>query len=214
MPRARSWARKSAGVDALRIAQARVASGQIDAILVGGSYSAERPDVLVIHQMGGYLARDGYRPVFQRGADGGFILGSGAAFLMLESEAHAAARGARVLARLDPVANDRTRRAPGSVAASLESLWRQAGIASPDRVLSGATGFAPITAEEWDALARLAPGAPVRAIGDVVGHGFEIAAPFGAAIATALVADGRAREVAVTTVGHRRGEGVLRLVQA
>jgi 3-oxoacyl-[acyl-carrier-protein] synthase II len=205
---------ESAGIDALRIAQARVASGQIDAILVGGSYSAERPDVLVIHEMGGYLARDAYRPVFARGETGGFILGSCAAFLMLESESHAAARGARALARLDAVASDRTRRAPGSVAASLDGLWRQAGIAAPDLVLSGATGVAPITAEERDALGRLAPGARLHALGDVIGHGLEVAAPFGAALAAALVAEGRAREVAVTAIGHRRGEGVLRLVPA
>ena len=205
---------ESAGVDALRIARARVASGQIDAILVGGSYSAERPDVLVIHEMGGYLARDAYRPVFARGATGGFILGSCAAFLMLESEDHAAARGARALARLDAVASDRTRRAPGSVAGSLDNLWQAAGIGEPDRILSGATGVASITAEEGDALARLAPGARIRALGDVVGHGLEVAAPLGAALATALVADGRAREVAVTVVGHRRGEGVLRVLPA
>lgn len=202
---------EAAGVDALRIAQARVASGQIDAILVGGSYSAERPDVLVIHAMGGFLARDAYRPVFARGPQGGFILGSCAAFLMLESEAHAAARGARALACLDAVASDRTRRAPGSVAASLESLWRQAGLTVPDRVLSGATGGVPITDEEHEALARLAPAARLHALGDVIGHGLEVAAPFGAALAAALVADGGAREVAVTAVGHRRGEGVLRL---
>ena len=209
---------ESAGVDALRIAQARVASGQIDAILVGGSYSAERPDVLVIHEMGGYLARDAYRPVFARGdaggEAGGFILGSCAAFLMLESAAHAAARGARALARLEPVASDRTRRVPGSVAGSLETLWRRAGLSAPDHVLSGATGVAPITAEERAALAQLAQRARLRALGDVIGHGLEVAAPFGAALAAALVADGRAREVAVTAVGHRRGEGVLRLVPA
>ena len=205
---------ESAGVDALRIAQARVASGQIDAILVGGSYSAERPDVLVIHEMGGYLARDAYSPVFQRGESGGFILGSCAAFLMLESADHAAARGAHALARLETVASDRTRRGPGGVAASLETLWRQAGISAPDHVLSGATGLAPITAEERDTLGRLAPEARLRALGDVIGHGLEVAAPFGAALAAALVANRGAREVAVTAIGHRRGEGVLRLVPA
>jgi 3-oxoacyl-[acyl-carrier-protein] synthase II len=205
---------ESAGVDALRIAQARVASGQIDAILVGGSYSAERPDVLVIHEMGGYLARDSFSPVFQRGDTGGFILGSCAAFLMLESAAHASARGARALARLDAVASDRTRRAPGSVAASLDGLWRQAGIAAPDCILSGATGVAPISAEERDALGRIAPKARLRALGDVIGHGLEVVAPFGAALAAALVAHAGAREVAVTAIGHRRGEGVIRLVPA
>ena len=67
---------------------------------------------------------------------------------------------------------------------------------------------------ERAALAQLAPRARLRALGDVIGHGLEVAAPFGAALAAALVADGRAREVAVTAVGHRRGEGVLRLVPA
>ncbi|MBO8924897.1 beta-ketoacyl-ACP synthase, partial [Staphylococcus aureus] len=46
---------EAAGTDALRIAQARIASGQVDCMLVGGSYSAERPDVMVIHEMGGFL---------------------------------------------------------------------------------------------------------------------------------------------------------------
>ncbi|MFD0934207.1 beta-ketoacyl-ACP synthase, partial [Methylobacterium trifolii] len=86
---------ESAGVDALRIGQARIASGQIDAMLVGGSYSAERPDVLVVHEMGGFLRKGGYAPVFAREDGAGFILGSCAAFLMLEAAETAAARGAR-----------------------------------------------------------------------------------------------------------------------
>ena len=206
---------ESAGVDALRIAQARIASGQIDAMLVGGSYNAERPDVLVIHEMGGYLAKAAYRPVFSRGegTDAGFVLGSCAAFLMLESQAHADARGARALARLGPVASDRTRRAPGSVADSLDSLWRQAGLDAPDDILSGATGVAAITAEERQALSRLAPAARVCALGDVIGHGLEVTAPFAAALAAGQIAAGSAREVAITAVGHRRGEGVMRLFQ-
>ncbi|WP_375465410.1 beta-ketoacyl-ACP synthase [uncultured Methylobacterium sp.] len=203
---------EAAGIDALRIGQARIASGQIDAMLVGGSYSAERPDVLVIHEMGGYLRKPDYAPVFARADAPGFILASCAAFLLLESAEAAAARGARLLARLAPVASDRTRRVPGSVSDSLASLWRQAGIAQPDAVLSGATGVAPITAEERRTLDALAPGARVQALGDLIGHGLEVTAPFGAALAAGLVAERGLGEVAVTTVGHRRGEGVLRLL--
>ncbi|GJD95147.1 beta-ketoacyl-ACP synthase [Methylobacterium iners] len=207
---------EACGTDALRIAQARIASNQIDAMLVGGSYSAERPDVLVVHEMGGYLRKGDYRPVFGRAGEGeaGFILGSAAAFLVLEAAAHAAARGAKALATIEPVASDRTRRGPDSTAASLEKLWQTSGMTGPDRVISGATGVAPITTEEAEALARLAPGSPVTALGDVIGHPLEIVAPFGAALAAALVAEEGAREVAVTTIGHRRGEGLIRVTAA
>ncbi|HEX8417771.1 MAG TPA: beta-ketoacyl-ACP synthase [Methylobacterium sp.] len=204
---------EACGTDALRIAHARIASHQIDCMLVGGSYSAERPDVLVVHEMGGYLRKGDYRPVFARTEEGGsgFILGSAAAFLVLEAADHAAARGARALARLDHVASDRTRREPGSVGASLHNLWKGAKMGDPDTVISGATGVGPITAEEGEALSRLAPGIPVTALGDVIGHPLEIVAPFGTALAAALIAETGIREVAVTTVGHRRGEGVVRV---
>lgn len=201
-----------AGIDALRIGQARIASGQIDATLVGGSYSAERPDVLVVHEMGGYLRKPDYAPVFARADAPGFVLGSCAAFLMLESAETAAVRGARAFARLAPVASDRTRRAAGSTAASLGTLWRQAGIGRPDAVLSGATGVAPITAEERGLLAGIAPEARIHALGDLIGHGLEIVGPFGAALAAGLVAERGLSEVAVTAAGHRRGEGVVRVL--
>ncbi|GJE16423.1 beta-ketoacyl-ACP synthase [Methylobacterium marchantiae] len=203
---------EASGVDALRNAQSRIASGQIDTMLVGGSYSAERPDVLVVHEMGGYLHKGDFLPVFERAEDGeaGFILGSAAAFLMLEAAETAVARGAKTFARLLPVESDRPRREPGSVGRSLSALWDRAG-AKPDAVISGATGVRAITAEEGAALAELAPGVPVTALGDLSGHSLEVTAPFGAALGAALISEGRAREIAVTTVGHRRGEGVVRL---
>jgi 3-oxoacyl-[acyl-carrier-protein] synthase II len=208
---------ESSGTDALRIAQARIASGQDEIFLVGGSYNAERPDVLLVHAMGGYLRTGEFAPVFARSGEGrgesGFILGSGAAFLVLEAAEHARGRGAKALARLGPVASDRTRRTHDGIGESLAALWRQAGVAAPSAVLSGATGVAGITAAERDALARLAPRARVVALGDRVGHTLEAQAPFGAALA-ALMVEAGAAEVAVTAIGHRRGEGVLRLTAA
>ena len=205
---------ESSGVDALRIGHARIASGQVETMMVGGSYSAERPDVMVVHEMGGYLLKPDYRPVFERGDGGGFVLGSAAAFLVLESAEHAAARGARALARLMPVANDRVARAPGSVSASLARLIGEAGIERPDVVLSGATGLPDLSAEEVAGIRAALPETGIRATGDLIGHPLEVAAPFGAALAAALCAAGSAREVAVTSVGHRRGEGVIRVVAA
>ena len=206
---------ESSGVDALRIAHARIASGQVETMMVGGSYNAERPDVMVIHEMGGYLLKPAYRPVFERGGEGngGFVLGSAAAFLVLEAAEHAAARGARAFARLMPVANDRIARAPGSVSASLTRLIGEAAIERPDVVLSGATGLSDLAAEEIAGIHAALPGVGIRATGDIAGHPMEVAAPFGAALASALCAVGSAREVAVTSVGHRRGEGVIRVVK-
>ncbi|KAA2232153.1 beta-ketoacyl-ACP synthase [Salinarimonas soli] len=206
---------ESAGVDALRVARARIASGQNDIVLVGGSYNAERPDSLLIYAMGGFLWQGPFSPVFERPqAGGGFILGSGGAFVVLESREHAQGRGARALASLSAVASTRTRREPGAVASSLQALWREAGVARPDLVVSGATGVAMPTSEERDALQGLARDVVPLAIGDAMGHTIEMQAPAGVALAAALIARDEASEAAVTAIGHWRGEGVVRLTRA
>jgi 3-oxoacyl-[acyl-carrier-protein] synthase II len=203
---------EAAGIDALRVAQARIAAGQADIILVGGSYNADRTDVLLMHEMGGLCWQAAFRPVFERGAPGGFILGSGGAFLVLEADEHASARGIRPLARMPAVKTTRSRREPGDVGRSLDRLWAEAEIGPDAYVLSGATGISEPTGEERDALARLAPGASVHATGDLVGHMMEAHAAAGAVLAVALVSHRDAPEAAVTAVGHHRGEGVARFV--
>lgn len=207
---------EAAGIEALRIAEARIAAGQADIMLAGGSYNAERPDGPLIYELGGYAWRDGFVPVHERAGGnegrGGLILGSAGAFLVLEAEEHAAARGANILARLDPVAAVRVRREAGSVSRALGEAWPKLGAARPDRVLSGASGVFPATAEEHAALSLLAPGARVSDLGDLIGHPMEATAPAGAALAAGLVAAGRAQDVVVTSVGHRRGEGLVRVV--
>ncbi len=200
---------EASGVDALRIAHARIAAGQTDVFLVGGAYNAERPDVLLIYEMGGFLWTGAPASVWERD---GFVLGSGAAFLVLEAREHAKARGARPVARLAAVASDCSRREPGAVRAALQRQWREVGAGRDALVLSGATGVNSITAEEREALAGLSSRAPV-ATGDLVGHTIEAQAPFGTALAAAMLARGDAEEAVVTSVGHRRGEGLLHLVR-
>jgi 3-oxoacyl-[acyl-carrier-protein] synthase II len=205
---------ESSGVDAIRIARERIASGQDEIFLVGGAYNAERPDVLLIYEMGGFLWKKPYRPVWERPADGGgMVLGSGACFLVLESREHAASRGAKPLAAVAGVASDRSRRKAGSVEAALHALSKQLG-AKPDVVLSGATGIKGITDEEQAALKDIAPKAAVHATGDLVGHTIEAQAATGVALAAGLIAEGKAGEALVTSVGHWRGEGAIRLTKA
>ncbi|MCG7394628.1 beta-ketoacyl-ACP synthase [Microvirga sp. ACRRW] len=204
---------ESSGVDAIRIAKERIASGQDDIFLVGGAYNAERPDVLLIYEMGSFLWKKPYAPVWSRGPEGGMILGSAACFLVLESREHAEKRGAKPLAALAGIASDRSRREPGSVEQSLHNLSKQLG-AKPDVVISGATGVKGITEEEQAALKDIAPGAAVHATGDVIGHAMEAQAPAGVALAAGLIATGKASDALVTSVGHWRGEGALRVTKA
>ena len=55
-----------AGVDAARIALARIAAGQSDIALIGGSHNGERKDLLVLYEFGDYNLKDKFEPVWAR----------------------------------------------------------------------------------------------------------------------------------------------------
>ena len=88
-----------AWADALRIARARIGEGRGEIALVGGGFAASRWDMLILYARSG-LWQGGFRPLSER-EGGGMVLGSMAAYLVLEAAEHARARGARALARLD-----------------------------------------------------------------------------------------------------------------
>jgi 3-oxoacyl-[acyl-carrier-protein] synthase II len=223
---------ESAGVDAVRIAVSRINAGQSDIVLVGGAHNGERRDLLMLYEFGHCNLKDRFAPVWERGPDGGFALGSIGAFLVVESRAHAEARGAKPLARLSTVVSDRSKRQPGTVTSALERLWD--GMAQRLRpgayaVLSGATGAEPATGEERTFLAEQAK-TPIRATGTYLGHAMEPQFPMNIALAATVVSRGKlfptgdtsgvespaeaaVTQVVVTSVGHWRGEG-LALVEA
>jgi 3-oxoacyl-[acyl-carrier-protein] synthase II len=222
-----------AGIDALQITLARIASGQSEISLVGGSYNGERSDVVMLYEFGGYCLKGDFRPIWERGPDGGFAVGSLGAFLVVESKEHAQARNATPIARLSAVASGYARRnEEGAVANELARMWpRVAGNLSPGSaaVISGATGAKPATAEEQQFLTQHAD-LPVRGTGTLIGHGIEPQMVMNVALAAMAVnrgklfppcggatferpMDGALRQVVVTGVGHWRGEG-LALVEA
>jgi 3-oxoacyl-[acyl-carrier-protein] synthase II len=221
---------EAAGVDAVRIALARITAGQSELALVGGSHNGEREDLLLLYDAGGHMLRGAFQPVWERAK--GMVLGSLGAFLVLEARGHAEARNAKPLARLSGVLSERSDRSAGAIPAALTRMWQRlvpppvpAGIA----VISGATGAQPASGEERAWLKTL-PDVPVRATSSILGHGFE--PQFAMNIALAALALGREKlfpavdssgvereyegpleRVAVTAVGHWRGEGMA-LIEA
>jgi len=93
----------SSGADALGQAYLAVKEGRLDAVLVGGAESAMNELAIQgFHQMQALSeSRDPKRASipFDRDRDG-FVMGEGAAFLVIESEAHAKRRGARPLGQI------------------------------------------------------------------------------------------------------------------
>jgi len=223
---------EAAGVDAVRIALARIVAGQSDLALVGGSYNGEREDLLLLYNSGGQLLQPPFKPVWERNSSPGMVLGSLGAFLVLEASPHAQGRGAKPLARLIGVRSERSSRPASSVTRSLAQMWQKLAppyVAARTAIISGATGTEPATSEErvWlETMSNLA----VRATGSRLGHGFEPQFAMNNALASLVLDreklfpafdgsgveqqhDGPLDRIAVTSVGHWRGEGIA-LVEA
>ncbi len=216
---------EASGVDAVRIACARIAAGQGDLALVGGSYNAERPEVILEYALGQVLLRAPFAPVGARQErGGGMAAASLGCFLVIESRAHAEARGATPLAHIAAIASDRCARKPGQATANarrqLDGMRRHL-TPGASAILSGASGVAAATEEERAFLAGL--HVPVRSTGTAIGHSMEPSFPANLALAATAITRGTLfgplepeeepmfdplRSVLVTGWGHWRGEGM------
>ncbi len=222
---------EAAGVDAARIALARIAAGQSDIALIGGSQNGERKDLLVLYEFGDFNLREKFAPVWAREKNAGFALGSAGAFLVIESRAHAEARGAKPYARLSNVVSDLAhRKHPGEITATLEKLWSKLGkLEDKAAIITGATGAEPVTSEERAFLGGH-PEFAVRATGTMFGHTMETQFPLGLALAALSLSRGALfppndptglevemsrppTQIVVVGAGHWRGEGMA-LVEA
>src|SRR6202790_952967 len=173
---------EAASIDAARIALARIASGQSDIVLVGAAHNGERPDLLILYEFGDFNLTEKYAPVWAREKRSGFALGSAGVFLVIESRAHAEARGAKAYGRLTKVVADLAqRKQPGAVTKALEALWPKLGTLADDgAVITGATGVEPVTSEE-KAFLNEPRRCAVRATGTMFGHTLETQFPLGLA---------------------------------
>jgi 3-oxoacyl-[acyl-carrier-protein] synthase II len=222
---------EEAGVDAARIALARIAAGQSDIALVGAAHNGERKDMLMLYEFGDFNLKDKFEPVWAREQHSGFALGSAGVFLVIESKAHAQARGAKPYARLTNVVADQVRRKnSGEVTASLETLWSKLGkLKDKGAIITGATGAEPVTSEERAFLTGH-PDFAVRATGTAFGHAVETQFPLGIGLAALAISrgalfppndstgfeiemSGSPTQIVVIGAGHWRGEGMA-LVEA
>jgi 3-oxoacyl-[acyl-carrier-protein] synthase II len=222
---------EAAGIDAARIALARIASGQSDIALVGAAQNGERKDLLMLYEFGDLNLKNKFTKLWEREHNSGFALGSGGAFLVIESKEHAQARGAKPYAKLSSVVADHThRKVNGDVARTLDSLWSKLGAIGPHAaIITGATGAEPVTAEERAFLAKHSD-IPTRATGTAFGHIMEAQFPLGVALAALSISRGKLfsandpsgveaemskqpAQIVVIGAGHWRGEGMA-LVEA
>ncbi len=220
---------EAAGVDAARIALARILSGQSDIALVGAAQNSERKEMLMLYEFGDFNLKNKFKPVWER--DNGFALGSGGVFLVIESKEHAQARGAKPYAKLTNVIADRAkRRTSGNVTTTLDGLWSKIGaIGQNSAIITGTTGASPVTAEERAFLGKHRD-MPTRATGTAFGHTVEAQFALGIALAALSISRGALfpandttgveiemtnppSQIVVIGAGHWRGEGMA-LVEA
>ncbi len=221
-----------AGVSAIEDAVRRVAGGQGQLFLVGGAFNAERADLGLVYELCGALWNRRFKSVWNRADNGGgFVMGSLGAFLVLESDAHAIARGKRPYAKVSCVHSARGGLAAGADGSGTGADGALTSLASELDgslgILSGASGAEPATSEElkWvNHLDDLGLAPAVRAYGTILGHSVEAHFPAGVALAALAVQkqdfygpfddsgrervrDGRLDHALVTGRGHWRGEG-------
>jgi 3-oxoacyl-[acyl-carrier-protein] synthase II len=219
---------EAAGVDAVRVAQARIAAGQSELTLVGGAYHGTRWDVLLAFELGSVVLSEKFAPVWDRGPVGGIAFGTMGAFLVLESREHALARGAKPRARISEVFSDRNARKDNEAETSLRREW-DAIAPLVDRehaaIISGAAGLEPATSAELRVLKDI--GLPVRNTGTYIGHGVDTQFMANLAIGCGVIEHGKLfaptgsgdtgespaglSQVVVTSVGNWRGEGLALL---
>lgn len=87
------------GSHAIGEAKAMIERGEADAVIAGGTEAALVGLCLAAFRRMGALSREGASRPFDVRRDG-FVMGEGAAVLILEREEHARARGAQILARV------------------------------------------------------------------------------------------------------------------
>lgn len=223
---------EGSSIAAIQNAAARIRASQSTHVLVGASFQSEHPDMLLGYELGGYLEREGWRPLWSRyeGKGGGVVTGSAGIFLVLESRAHAEARGAKAYAAISQVVSAFADRPAGQLRDSIAHMLDEMDVPQgPLLAVSGASGAHEATATEKDVLSTRGETA-LRGISALFGHVKEAQFPLAVALAALCVSrraafspieagaeaafDGVPERVLATTIGYHRAEGMALLEPA
>lgn len=192
-----SFSACSAAAQAIAEGLRTLRRGEADVAIVGGHDSMLHPFGLLSFVVLGALSSTSCRP-FDRNRDG-FLIGEGAAMLVLETASHANARGARVRAQLlgaGTSADGYNATAPHPEGAGAEKAMRgalrDAGIqpGQIDYVNAHATGTPVGDIAESAAISRLIGSVPVSSIKGAVGHTIAAAGAIEAAACIAALEGG------------------------
>lgn len=156
-----------AALQAVGRAAAAIATDQADEMIAGGTGSACVEHSLIVRGYLGQLVPSGTAPAvasrpFDRAA-AGIVPGEGSAFVVLQSTARAAARGARVRAWLSgygtafavPASSRGPAASPDSMVAAGRTALARSGVSRPDAVVVAGTGLPAQDAAEAAALSTL-----------------------------------------------------------
>lgn len=223
---------ESAGVSAVETAVAQIEHGQGEIFLVGGAYIAERADMSMLMEFGHTLWQGEPGSVWSReDSDGGMVMGSAGAFLILESRQHAEARGAKPYARISKMVSDRCNRQAGAARQVANGLFEQISDKIPKGplpVLSGCCGVQPQLTEEHDFLKSLSGHGidpAIRGVTTLLGNTLEAQLPLSVILASLAISKGEffspfddsgaekaytdaPQSVLISTWGHWRGESL------
>ena len=141
---------EAAGIDAARIALARIASGQSDIALVGAAHNGERTDLLILYEFGDFNLKGKFAPVWARGQAQRLCARLGRRFP--GDRIQGARGGARRQALRE--ADQRGRRPRAAQAARRGDEIAGSAVVEARRrrrqgaIITGATGAEPVTSEE------------------------------------------------------------------
>lgn len=130
----------ASGAHAIALAAQYIQDGYADVVVCGGIELEQTPLVMAGYAQSGALSKTGVMRPFDKARDG-FVTGQGVAMLVLESESHAQARGARVQGYIDgwSICGDATamttmQPSGDTIARAIEQALRRAGLSSIDYI--------------------------------------------------------------------------------